>query len=147
MTVYTERFTEYSSLLLHDEEAYAAGVYTSGYVSMANYHRAALVFAVLTMGAGATIDVAIRQATDTAGASAKAITDKNLTQLTQAGGDASTISAIELRTEELDVTGGFDCICVRVTVTVDICLCAWQLYGIVPRFKPVGTTGWNEVVD
>jgi len=145
---YTERFSEVHKLLISENSpTLAAGVYDSPWVSLANYHRAAVVLHVIDMGAGATLDLAVRQATDTAGTSAKAFTTaKAITQLTQAGGDVDSDVCIEVQTEEMDVTNGFDCLGLRLTVAVAAVVVSWHVFGIVPRYAPVGVTDWTEVV-
>jgi hypothetical protein len=150
---YTERFSEVHSLLLTLHPV-SRGIATtdSAYVSLANYHRAVLCINVGVMAGGSSLDIQIRQATNTAGAGVKGIPttaaqSKLITQLTQAGGDGSQNLIIELRTEELDIANGFDCIAVRDTVAGGAVLLSYELYGIEPRFAPVGTTAWQEVVD
>lgn len=147
MADYTERFTEVHSLLISENNPMLpAGVYDTAWVSASQYHRLIAILNVIDMGAGATLDFSIRQATDTSGTSAKAITGKAATQLTQASGDVDSDVAIELQTEELDVTNGFDCVSLRLTVAVDAVVASCRLYGRVPRYAPVGTTAWTEVV-
>jgi len=144
---FTERFSEMANPLISENNlSLAAGTYDSPWVSVANYHRGALILNVVDMGAGATLDVSLRQATTTTGTSAKAITSKSFTQLTQAGGDADSDCCMEFRTEELDVTNRFDCVGVRVVVAVAAVVISYRFYGMVPRFAPVGTTNWTEVV-
>ena len=144
---WTNRFTEGAAVLAYDQPYQRnAGTRNSSYVSMMNYHRAVLLLAVGSMANLATLDVAIRQATSTAGASNKAITSKAITQLTQASGDGDDLLAIELRTEELDVENGFDCINVRATVGVSNVVYGWWLLGLSPRFPPVSTTNFAEIV-
>jgi len=127
-------------------DSIAAGTHYSSYVSLANYHRAWLVLNVGDMATLSTLDVQIMQATDTSGTGVKTITGKSITQLTQAGGDGDDLICIELRTEELDVTNGFDCICVRVVASVAAVELGWVLFGCVPRFAAVATTNWAEIV-
>jgi len=147
MSDFTERFSEvHNSLIDEGQATLAPGVYDSAWVVMANYHRGILILKVLAMGAGATLDQSVRQATTTAGAGAAAIAGKAFTQLTQAGGDVGALNCMELRTEELNVTGGFDCVSVRTTVAVANVVIAYQFYGRVPRFPPVGVANWNEVI-
>ena len=67
-----------------------------------------------------------------------------ITQLTNA--DDDKIVAIELDASELDVDGGFDCIGVRTIVAADVIPCSAILIRHTPRFKPVGTTSFDEVV-
>jgi len=145
MSNFTEQISEVMYPLVYDNaDSHAAAVYTSAYVSLANYHRAWLVLDVGDMVATSTLDVVIRQATTTAGAGVKAITGKAITQLTAAGGDGNDLVCIELRTEELDVTGGFDCVCVRVTVGTAAVEYGYILYGCITRFEPVPTANWTE---
>ena len=147
MPEFTERFSEvWYPLAIENADSYGIATVNSAYVSLANYHRALLVINVGDMQATATLDVGIQQATNTAGAGVKAISGKTITQLTQAGGDGNDLVCIELRTEELDVTGGFDCIRFYVTVAAAAVELSAVLYGGVPRFQPTVTTNWTEIV-
>jgi len=146
---YTERFTEqYAILDEHDPRTRQVATHVSSWVSLANYHRALLHLKVGDLGALATLDAGIQQASDSTGTGAKAITGKTITQLTQAGGDGPNYDAvIELRTEELDVTNGFEHVRFYVTIAVADCTYAATLFGDTSRFKPVSTSGYDEVVD
>jgi len=147
MATFTEQFSEMNNPLISENNiTLAAGTYDSPWASMSNYHRGALILNVVNMGAGATLDVQTRQATASAGTGAKAITGKAFTQLTQAGGDVNSDCCMEIRTEELDVTNRFYFVGVRVTVAVAACVISYRFYGRVPRFAPVGTTNWTEVI-
>ena len=144
---YTERFTEVHYPLDADySDSFAIGHFTSDYVSLANYHRAVVVINVGDIAAGGAFDAHLLQATTTAGASAKAITGKAITQLVQADGDGDALLAIELQTEELDVTNNFDCIALYFINTSAAVELSYVIYGIEPRFPPTGTTIWTEVV-
>ena len=147
---YTQRFTEGFCLLYNLAPVSVANgveVFTS-YVSLANYHRAVILIHVGVMAQGATIDAVVHQATDTSGGSAKHLTTtKAITQLTQAGGDSGSDIAIEVRTEELDVENGFDCVALGYTVGTAASLMSIEIYGFEPRYAPVATTGWAEIVD
>jgi len=144
---FTERLSEVLYPLDADyADSHDAGTTDGTYVSMQNYHRGWLVLNVGTMQATATLACSIRQATDTSGTSAKAITGKSITQLTQAGGDGDQIICVELRTEELDVQNGFDCVSVRVVVAAAAVEYSYVFYGAVSRFNPTPTTNWTEVV-
>ena len=139
---YTERFTEvHYPLGLIPSEDYTMVQYTE-YVSLANYHRAVAVIHFGTLNG--PVNAGLQQASDTAGTGVKAITGKTITALTAT--DDEALVAIELRTEELDVDGGFDCVRLYVTPTANAQFSA-VLYGIEPRFMPTGTTNWTEVVD
>jgi len=139
---YTERWTEVCYPLAEINPASYTQPQDTDYVSLANYHRAVVV---MHMGAMlGTQDLALYQATDTLGTGAKAITGKSITQLTAADDNARV--AIELQTEELDVDGGFDCIA-ACTTPGGANIFELTIYGIIPRFPPVPTTNWDEVVD
>jgi hypothetical protein len=146
---YTQRFTEGFCLLYNLAPVSVANgveVFTD-YVSLANYHRAVILMHVGVMTASGTIDAVVHQATDTSGTSAKHLTtSKAITQLTQAGGDSGSDVAIEVQTEELDVDGGFDCIALGYTVGTAATLLSIEIYGFEPRYAPVSTSAWAEIV-
>jgi len=147
---YTQRFTEVHELLdsawlVPANKAIAA--YTTGYVSMANHQRAVYILLTGVMAQGATLDLALWQATDTAGTGAKLIAGKNITQLTQAAGDLNDACIIEVRTEELDVDGGFDCIAGILTIAGGaVFSTVLPLFGA-SNYVPVPVANWTEVVD
>jgi len=145
---YTERFTEGNvPLLIEYADSQAIGAHNTAYADMRNYHRAVLVANVGEMQQGATLDILLNQATDIAGTGVKAIAGKAITQLTLAAGDSDSLVAIELRTEELDVDGGFSFVQAAVTVgggAVEYGLVYW---GIITRYAPVPVTAWTEIVD
>jgi len=145
---YTNQFTEvcYPLGAIYPETA-AIGTHTFGYVNTANYQRGIVLIMVGDMAQGATLDVQVWQATDDAGTDAKIVTGKAITQLTQAAGDGDDLLAIEVRTEELDVDGGFSYVSVVVTVaagTVDLAVLG---LGFTSNYPPVPVTGWTEIVD
>lgn len=143
MPAYCEEFSEvHEKLATIYPIAHAGGVSTP-WVSMAEYHRAFVE--ILTGNMVNPLDVAIWQATDIAGTGAKLVTGKAITQLN--GGDDSNAVGIELRTEELDVNGGFDCIRVQtLNGGAGGNVYSVVLYGIVGRHLPVGITEWDEIV-
>jgi len=98
------------------------------------------------MAQGSTLDCAIWQSTDNAGAATKVIVGKAITQLSAALGDGDDVVGIELRTEELDVDGGFSFISVVVTVAGgNVEVAAAGLAGA-SNYVPVPTTNWTEIV-
>jgi hypothetical protein len=145
---YTHRFTEVWELGGMDADVYTPAVYTiNTWRSMGNHQRGVAILHVGDMDQGATVDFELWQATDTTGAGAKIIPGKFITQLTQAGGDAGSTVCIELRTEELDVNGGFDCIAPLLTVAGGSCdIGVLGLLGC-SNYSPVPTTSWTEIVD
>ena len=148
---YTERFTEVHVPLAKVAPAVysPAGEVIGSYVSLANYHRAALVIHLGAIAATGTMLVRLLQATNTSGGSAKGIpTTATQDKITSAlvDGDDAGIVVIELRTEELDVDGGFDCVAIGYDVDTDTVAFSAILYGIETRFAPVPSTGYNEIV-
>lgn len=139
---YTERFTETNILLdALDVRSHAGGESTE-WVAMTNYHRAVvMVFCGALTG---TLDVAVWQATNAAGAGAKVVTGKAITQL--AATDDYDQCIIELKTEELDVDGGFDYIRAQ-TNNGAANVYGVYVFGCIPRFAPGTTGGWDEIVD
>lgn len=144
--MYTEQFTEAHDVLatLKPTAANAAvGVHNSGYVSLADYHRGFVWFAVGEPAAGATINLAITQATSAAGAGAVPLltvgaATKNPAQIVAA--DIGGHVGIEVRSEELDVTNRYVFINVAVTVGIDTFYYDLVIFGIVGRYEPVGVT-------
>ncbi len=145
---YTQRFTEVNYPLDQlPPEDFGPGTNNGAWVSLRDYHRAVALLHVGVITATGTVDFSLEQAQDAAGTGAKAITGKAITQLTQAGGDGDQIVAIELRTEELDVNGGFEYVRAVLVTGTAAALVSNILLGIVPRFPPVPVTNWSEVVD
>ena len=150
--MYTEQFTEVHDVLatIPPLAANAAvGVHNSGYVSLADYHRAFIWLDLGEAGQGATLDVAITQATDALGTGAVALltpagVTKNPTTLVVA--DAGRHVGIEIRSEELDVTNGYVFIQAAITVAGDTYYSDLAILGIVSRYEAVGVTDFVEVV-
>lgn len=145
---FTERFTEAYEVLAHEPaDNFGIATISSAWLNMENFHRAVAVISVGDMAAGATLDCALRQASDGTGTGNKAITGKTTTQLTQAGGDGNDLLFIELRSEELDGNNNFEYIRLDVTVAANSVELAYVVLGAYPRYKPVSTTNITEVVD
>lgn len=117
-----------------DPDAQAASTVDSPWVRASDYHQFLAIIQAGDLGASATVDASIRQATDGAGAGAKAIAGAAITQLTQAGTDSDKIALINLDPNKLDVDGGFDFISVRLTVGVATSEVAALLLGFHARF-------------
>lgn len=144
---YTERFSEAWQLIDH---VYGAGVAANtetntGYNSLANYHRVAIIIHPVSLGDA--LDVDIEQATDTSGTSAKTV-DSGNKDIAVATADTAP-SVIELRTAELDVSNSFDCVNVEITTAntgQNSNYFACEIWGM-PRFKPAATTTLDSVTD
>jgi hypothetical protein len=141
--MYTERFTEAHALLGTIAIAAHVGGNSTAWIHLQNYHR---VVGILFCGnVAGTVDAAFYQATDEHGTGVKAVTGKSITQLGATDDDA--LCAIELRTEELDVVGGFDWVRLSCESSNVSTVYGAAVLGVVDRFAPADTTAWTEVVD
>lgn len=147
--IYTNRYTEVEELggVLHADSRTAA-TYNTAWTSMSNFQRGIVVLDVGEMQAGATLDLALQQATDATGTGAKAFTPaKAITQLTQAGGDGDDVVVVEFRTEEMDVNGQFEFVRAQVVVAAAAVECTAMLWKHAANYPPVSVTALTEVVD
>lgn len=129
-----------------DSASVAASTVTSAYVSMANFHQLAALIKTGVLGASATIDAKLRQATDAAGTGVKDITGKAITQIVKATGDNKQ-ALIELHGAELDVNNGYSFVCLSVTVGVAASQLDATLIGSVPRFAPASASNQAGVLQ
>lgn len=133
-----------------DPDAYAASTVTTGWVAAKNFHSFLAVITAGDLGASATIDAKLQQATSAAGAGAKDITGKAIAQLTQAGADDNKQALINLRGEQLDVDGGFAFVRLSMTIGTATSDAGALLFGFDSRFGPAtdnDATTVDEVVS
>lgn len=128
-----------------DPDAYAAGTVTTGWVSAKNFDAFMAIVQAGDLGASATLDAKLEQATDGSGTGAKDITGKAITQLTKAGSDDNKQAVINLRTEELDVTNGFDFVRLSMTVATATSDAGGILLGMVARYGPASDNDASTV--
>lgn len=93
----------------------APGVVNGAWVPMSNFSKLQHIVEVGTFGAASTFDAKLEQATDIAGAGAKDIDGKAITQLATAGGN-DRIAVINVEETELDVNEDYDH--VRLVITI-----------------------------
>lgn len=145
---YTERFSEtIVPLANHYPAVRQVATHVSDWVLMSRYHRGYLYLEVGAMGGASTLNAKLQQASAADGTGAKDITGKAITELTGAGSDGNSLAGIELRTEELDVNGGFEYVRFSVTIGVADVTYAATLFGTNPRYAAVPVTAYDEVVD
>lgn len=119
----------------------------TAWLSMATVGAMMATVMVGAMGTGATLDAKLQQATDTNGTSAKDITGKAITQLTEAGTDANKQAIINLYSEELDVNNGFDCVRLLMTAATATCQIGALVQGCCGRYLPLtDATSVDEIV-
>ena len=111
------------------------GTAVSGWISAANFERFQAMIDVGVFGAAATVDAKLQQATSAAGAGAKDITGKAITQLLAAGGN-NRQALINLRGPEMDMANGFNYFQLSVTVAAAATLIAANVIGGVAKNMP-----------
>lgn len=112
---------------------------TTGWIDVSNCHQLLAILQTGVLGAGATIDFNLQQATDSAGTGAKTITGKQITQIVKASGDNVQVE-INLRPAEMDIEGGFRFVRVRINVGTAASLVSALLLGVM-RYGP--GSGYN----
>ena len=145
MSNWTENFSEVYNLLAHIPAYSETVAVTSGWLNLEIYQRVIVLISVGDLAGAATFDCAITQDDTGTGGNAKALVPvKASTQLTAADDDVANI--IELRTEELDVDGGFNWILVTCTPAVAAVEFSVMVFGLVASYAPVAVANWNEIV-
>lgn len=112
----------------------ATAVQTSGWIDATKFHNYMAVLLVGAIGASATVDAKIEQATSNAGAGAKDVAGRAITQLTKAGTDDNKQVLINLKQEDLDFNGGFKFFRVSMTPATAACLISAAVLGFDPRY-------------
>ncbi len=106
-----------------------AGTVTSGWVSAANFERFAAIILTGVLGASATLDGKLQQATDSGGTGVKDVTGTSLTQILKASGDGKQ-AVINLRAEQLDTANGFGFFRLSLTVGTAASLIGATILGV-----------------
>lgn len=128
-----------------DPVSQTAATVTTGWVSVANFHQLMAIIATGVLGASATVDAKIQQATDGSGTGAKDITGKAITQIVKASGDNKQ-ATISFRASDLDVANSFNYVRVSVTVGTATSLVAAYLVGA-PRYEDASALNQAGVVQ
>lgn len=119
-----------------DPASLTANTYVSDWVDMADFEQVMAVLSVGAMTTNGTVDAKLRQAKDASGGSAKDITGKAVTQLTEAGEDDNKQVVLQVRADELDVAGGFTHVALSVTTATAASLGSAVLLGFNPNYGP-----------
>jgi hypothetical protein len=130
-----------------DPVSLSASTTVSDWIPLSQFERATFLLNVGAIAAGGTLDGKLRQATDGAGSGAKDITGKAMTQLTDT--DDNKQIAFEVRSDELDVAGGFTHVALSLTAAVAASLVSAVGLGFFPRYDPADNdlTSIDEIVD
>lgn len=119
-----------------DPDAYGADTYETGWIDMASFKAILAVVMAGDLGASATLDAKIEQATDGSGTGAKDLTGKAITQLTQAGTDSNKQAVIEVWEDELDKNNDFTHVRLSVTVGTATSDVGAIVLGFNARYQP-----------
>lgn len=119
-----------------DPDAYAAGTVTTGWIAAKNFHEFLAIVQAGDLGASATLDAKLQQASDGSGTGAKDITGKAITQLTQAGTDSNKQALINLRPADLDLDNGFTHFRLSMTIGTAASDAGGIVLGVGPRTGP-----------
>lgn len=145
-TSVTQLFTEGHRLDFIQPASRTSAEATTGWLSMRDYHKFAVILMLGAAAANATVDMKLSQATDDAGAGAKDITGKAITTL--GGSDDNSEVVIELDSSELDVSNSYDYVNVDLLIGgAAACLTAAVAIRYQPRFSAVDDSNLAEVVS
>lgn len=131
-----------------DPDNYGTGTTTGAWVNAKDFIAFMAEYAVGDLGSSATFDAKIEQATDSGGSNAKDVSNSSISQLTQSGSDQSNQQAIvNVRPEDLDVSGGFTHIRLTFTVGTASSDAGATLYGVCPRHGPASDQQASTVAE
>jgi hypothetical protein len=115
-----------------DPVSQGVGAISTGYVDMAKFQQLLAVIQTGVLGAAATVDAKLQQATSAAGAGVKDVAGKAIVQIVKATGDNKQ-ALINLRGEQLDVNNGFRYVRLTLTVGAAASLVGASLLGVFAR--------------
>jgi hypothetical protein len=119
-----------------DPDAASASTVTTGWIAAKDYASFLAIIQAGDLGASATLDAKLQQASDSSGTGAKDISGKSITQLTQAGTDSDKQALINLRPEELDLDNNFTHFRLSMTVATAASEIAAIVLGLHARYQP-----------
>ncbi|MEO0623134.1 MAG: hypothetical protein AAF183_12985 [Pseudomonadota bacterium] len=125
----------------------AAGTVTTAWIEAGLFNSFLAVVMAGTLGASATLDAKIEQATDAAGTDAKDVEDKAITQLTKAGGDDDAQAIINIAPDDLDLINNFGFFRVSMTVATASSDSAVTVLGLEPRYGPASANDLATVAE
>jgi hypothetical protein len=119
---------------------------STGWVNAGLYESLQAVLLLGALTTNATVDAKLEQATTSGGAGVKDVAGKAVTQLTEVGTDDDKQVIINLKSEDLDVAGGFAFVRLTVTPATAAALIAGLLLGWDARYGPAHAATVDEVV-
>ena len=122
-------------LAVIDPDAYGASTEVSDWVDASEFHQILAIVMAGTLGASATLNAKLRQATSAAGAGAKDISGAAITQLVKATDDDKQ-AIMSLDVDALDIAGGFRYVALSMTIGTATSDAAGLIIGLAPRVGP-----------
>lgn len=133
-------------LATYDPASVAASTVTTGWVDQSVFFFLLALIQTGVLGASATIDAKLQQATDSGGTGAKDITGKAITQIVKASGDNKQ-AMISMKEADLDTENGFRFVRLSITVGTAASQVSAMILGGVPRFQPASAYNQAAVVQ
>lgn len=124
-----------------DPVSQGAGTVSTGWIDQSVFLWLVALIQTGVMGASATLDGKLQQATDSSGTGVKDITGHAITQVLKAAGDNKQV-LINLKESDLDTEGGFRFVRLSLTVGTAASLVSAALIGMAGRFQP--TNPYNQ---
>ena len=140
------KISEQATVLATIDPVSTSTTVTTGWVSAGNHERFLAMIQTGTMGASGTLDAKLQQATDSSGTSAKDITGKAITQILKAAGDNKQ-ALINLRCDEMDISGGFGYFRLSVTAGTAASLVSGAILAGVADNMPASALNQAGVVQ
>jgi hypothetical protein len=114
----------------------AAAVQSSGWVDMSKFYSVMALVSLGALGAAATVDAKLQQATDSGGTGTKDIAGKAIAQFTKGNNDDNKQAVINLKQEDLDLANGFQFVKLVITPAVAASQIDGKILGFDPRYGP-----------
>ncbi|WP_342617217.1 hypothetical protein [Rhodoferax sp. GW822-FHT02A01] len=133
-------------LATYDPVSLAASTVTTGWVDVSTFFFILALIQTGVMGASATLDAKLQQATDSSGTGAKDITGKAITQIVKATGDNKQ-ALLQMKVADLDTEGGFRFVRLSLTDGTAASLVSAAVLGFGPRLAPAATFNQAGVVQ
>jgi hypothetical protein len=120
---------------------------SSGWIDATTFLNYMATVSVGALGSSATVDAKLEQATSNAGAGAKDVTGKAITQLTKAGSDDSKQVQIDLKQEDLDFANGFKFFRLTITPATAASLISGTVQGFDAAYGAAGDNAADSLAE
>lgn len=130
-----------------DPSAQAIGTLTTGWIDASKFQRYAAAIQTGVLGAAATLDAKLQQATDGAGTGVKDVTGKAITQIVKATGDNKQAIINLNPNQDLDFDNGFDFFRLSMTVAAAASQTSAAVLGLHARQGVASDNDHADVVE